>query len=127
MPNDHYTHENATAPGIALAHTVYGEPVTASLRTEQSNAGTVRQVQSVFTDYKPPKRRLNDNPDKELCAHEGCNAFPMSNKNYCPGHARVHGEVKTCRKDGCKAPPKNGQDTCRWHETKVSDEPDPTD
>ena len=126
MANGHnsYTHDNATAPNVALAHTVYGEPVTATLRTEMSNEGTVRQVQPVFTNYRPPKRRAHDK-GHALCSEEGCKAYPQEGKNYCTGHARIHGEAKTCGHRDCKAPPKKGTDYCRWHSTAtVTDEPD---
>jgi hypothetical protein len=126
MAGNSYTHDNASAPGIALAHTIYGEPVTASMRPEMAVEGTVRQVQSVFTDYKPPKRRLKDNPSKALCSEDGCNAFPVDGKNYCPGHARAHGEMKLCAHRDCKGAPKNGTDYCRWHgpTPAVTDESD---
>lgn len=125
--NGHYTHENSQKSGVALAHTVYGEPANATMRQESAVEGSVRQTQAVFSAYKPPKRKKRDNPNLALCAHEGCNAFPMADKNYCTGHARTHGEVKTCAHRDCKAPPKKGQDRCRWHETKVTDEPDRAD
>lgn len=124
MAGNNYTHDNASASGIALAHTIYGEPVTASMRPEMAVEGTVRQVQSVFSDYKPPKRRLKDSPDKLLCSEDGCKAFPVEGKNYCPGHARSKGEMKTCSHRDCKAAPKKGTDYCRWHTTAVTDEPD---
>lgn len=114
MAGNNYTHDNATAPGIALAHTIYGEPVLASMRPESAIEGTVKQVQPIFSNYKPPKRREHDK-GHVLCSEEGCKAYPMSGKNYCPGHARVHGEVKLCAHRDCKAPPKKGTDFCRWH------------
>ena len=80
-------------------------------------------TQSMFRDYKPPKRREKDNPERELCSEEGCKAYPQSGKNYCTGHARRHGEVKSCLHRDCKAPPKKGQDYCRWHGSEVKDEP----
>jgi len=124
MAGNSYTHDNATAPGIALAHTIYGSPVTASMRPEMAVEGTVKQVQSVFSDYKPPKRRLKDNPDKLLCAEDGCKAFPVDGKSYCAGHGRSNGEAKTCNHRDCKAAPKKGTDYCRWHSTAVTDESD---
>jgi len=117
-----YRHENSSAEGIALAHTIYGEPTTKTMRPESAGPGTVRQAAPVFSNYKPPKRRERDNPDRALCSEEGCKAYPKTGKNYCEGHARIHGEVKTCAKEDCKAPPKSGQKFCRWHGPKVSDE-----
>lgn len=123
MANGHnnYTHDNATATGIALAHTVHGSSVTASMRPESAQQGTVRQVQSVFSNYRPPKRRAGDN-GQALCSEEGCRAYPAKDKNYCTGHARQHGEMKLCSHRDCKAPPKKGTDHCRWHGS--ADEPD---
>jgi hypothetical protein len=109
-----YTHDNATAPGIAQAHTVYGGAVSKSLRPEMAIAGTAQQRQSSFRDYQPPKRRAHDN-GHALCSEEGCKAYPMEDKSYCAGHARVHGEMKVCAKRDCKAAPKKGTDFCRWH------------
>jgi hypothetical protein len=126
MAKNNYTHDNATAPGIALAHTVYGEPTTASMRPEMAAEGTVRQVQPIFTEYRPPKRREHDHGHR-LCSEEGCKSYPVKDKNYCTGHGRIHGEAKVCSHRDCNAAPKKGQDTCRWHETKVSDEPDAAD
>jgi len=117
-----YRHDNSTAPGIAQAHTIYGEPVTASLRQEMVNEGTTRQVQSFFRNYEPPKRREHDKGHR-LCAEEGCKAYPATGKNYCAGHGRVHGEVKTCKHRECKAPPRSGTDYCRWHSAPITEEP----
>ena len=116
-----YTHDNSTAPGVALAHTIHGEPANASLRPETAQEGTTRQVQSTFRDYQPPKRRRNG---KELCAHDDCQAYQAEGKNYCTGHARAHGEAKTCKHGDCKAAPKKGEMYCRWHKTAVTDESD---
>lgn len=119
-----YQHENSSASGIVLAHTVTGSPTTGTLRPEMANEGTVRQVQPVFTNYRPPKRRAHDKGGV-LCSEEGCAAYPQSGKNYCAGHARLRGESKTCKNDGCMAPPKKGTDHCRWHTTAaVTDEPE---
>lgn len=122
--NGHYTHENNQSSGVALAHTVHGSPANATMRQESATEGSVRQVQSVFSDYKPPKRRAHDK-GHILCSEEGCKAYPQDGKNYCTGHARLHGEAKTCNHRDCKAPPKKGTDYCRWHSTvTVTDEPD---
>ena len=43
--------------------------------------------------YKKPARRRKDNPDKLLCAEDGCNAFPMREIEYCTGHARSKGLI----------------------------------
>ena len=69
MAKNSYTHDNATAPGIALAHTVYGEPTTASMRPEMAAEGTVvkssrsspstahRSVESTTTATASARRR----------------------------------------------------------------------
>jgi hypothetical protein len=120
MANGHntYTHDNSTAPGIALAHTVYGSPVTASLRPEMAQQGTTRQVQSTFRDYQPPKRRAHDK-GHPLCSEPDCKSYPVQGKNYCTGHGRLHGEAKVCAHRDCKAAPKTGEDYCRWHGKSV--------
>ena len=125
MANGHnnYTNDNATAPGIALAHTIHGAPVDGSVRPEMVNEGTVKQAQSQFRPYQPPKRRAHDQ-GHILCSEEGCKAYPIDGKNYCTGHARSHGEAKTCKHGECKAAPKKGEMYCRWHRTAVTDESD---
>ena len=126
MANGHnnYTHDTATAPGIALAHTIHGQAVDASLRPEMAQEGTVKQTHSQFRAYQPPKRRAHDQ-GHALCSEDGCKAYPVDGKNYCPGHARQHGEMKTCEHRDCMAPPKKGTDFCRWHgPTAVTDESD---
>lgn len=125
MANGHntYTHDNATAPGIALAHTIHGEAVNASVRPESAAPGTTRAVGSVFSPYKPPARRAHDK-GKTLCSEEGCKSYPIKDKSYCAGHARQHGELPVCAKRDCNAPPKKGQSYCHWHGPKVTDESD---
>lgn len=123
-----YRQANTTAPGAALAHTIYGEPVTASLKPESTGDNVAQSTQSFMRPYQPPKRRQGDNPDRELCAHEGCKAYPRAGKSYCPGHGRMHGESPVCQHRDCNAPPKKGTHYCRWHSgvsvEELENEPD---
>lgn len=124
--NGHYIHDNAQAPNLVLAHTLFGEPVTASLPAgavagagnEQANVG--RATWST-APYKPPSRRVNDRGAK-LCAHEGCAAYPspsIGDGSLCVGHGRA--ALQGCAKVGCKSIPKKGQDYCHWHKPKERD------
>jgi len=100
MSNVNYTHDNATAPGIALAHTVYGEPVTAQSPDMGAGDGVVRVTTgSVFSDYKKPKRRSHDH-GHVLCEYDGCKAYPSKGTGYCIGHARSLGLVENWNKAG---------------------------
>ena len=104
---------------VAVAHTIHGSPV-GGMKPQmvgEANASRIQpQAQAVFSPYKPPKRRKNDNPDIALCSEEGCNAYPMAGKDYCTGHARQHGSAKSCAKLDCNAYPKGGTIYCRWHQ-----------
>jgi hypothetical protein len=88
------THQNASAEGIALTHTLYGSPV-------QGIGGTTHRTENIqpaglhsTAPYRPPKRRKADNPDKLLCSFDGCKAFPIKTTPYCAGHSRKLGLVK---------------------------------
>lgn len=94
-----YTHDNATAPGIALAHTVYGEPVMGSMRPEMAGEGTSQVAGNIMAPYKKPVRRHRDN-GKALCASEGCRAWPMKGGEHCVGHARSLGLIENWNRDG---------------------------
>jgi len=54
--------------------------------------------------YKKPPRRRKDNPDKLLCAEDGCGAFPMRELEYCTGHARSKGLIENWKSRGPKNP-----------------------
>lgn len=113
-----YTHDNATAPGIALAHTVYGEPVGTSRLAAGVGVGdtTIGQATWSTAPFKP-RRRVGDNGGK-LCAFEGCKAYPSKadkSDDYCSGHARSLGLTKTCAKRDCKAIPLRGEPYCSAH------------
>lgn len=90
------THQHGSAEGVALAHTIYGSPV-------EGIGGTTHRTDTIqpaglhsTAPYRPPKRRVRDNPDKLLCSFEGCKAYPTKKHPYCAGHARSLGllEVK---------------------------------
>ena len=94
MPQEFYRPVHSQNEGIALAHTVYGEPVHAS---RPENAGAENAAPAWGTHSTAPyKRRAFDNPAKALCATEGCTAFPMTRadgQGHCVGHARKLGYV----------------------------------
>jgi len=50
--------------------------------------------------YERPKRRAKDNPDRVLCSHEGCRAYPMKDLEYCTGHARSLGLIENWNRTG---------------------------
>lgn len=78
------------APAMGFHGTLVGGQTA---NTARPNVARARY--SNFADYKPPKRRKKDNPDKELCGVDECNAFP-SKKHYpwCAGHARSKGLIQ---------------------------------
>lgn len=104
MAEPFFVHENTTAPGIQLAHTMYGEPVTATMRLNSTEDSSAVVTQSIMRPYQVPKRRRQDNPDKLLCSFEGCKGFPMREQVYCVGHARSLGLIKNWGKDGKHEP-----------------------
>jgi len=93
MSNVNYTHDNATAPGIALAHTIHGSPVTGQTPVMGVGENVARATDTVFSNYKKPPRRSKDN-GKDLCQAEGCRAYPSKGLGYCIGHARSLGLVE---------------------------------
>lgn len=93
---DFYTHANNTAPNVALAHTVYGDPVEAIKPVGAANENVVRAVGSVFSDYKPPPL-----PKQGPCAIEGCRSTAtVGDTGHCVGHARKLGLIENWGKDG---------------------------
>lgn len=104
---------------VAIAHTIYGSPIAGALMPQQIGAegrNIALLTQPHISDYKPPSRRRNDNPAIALCAEPECNAYPMTGKDYCTGHARHHGQTKTCAKHECNSYPKGDTIYCRWHQ-----------
>ena len=103
MGNVNYQHDNSTAPGIALAHTVYGSPVSSQTPADGIGENVARVTTgSVFSNYKKPPRRSQDN-GKELCASDGCRAYPAAvGKGYCVGHARSLGLIENWGREGRK-------------------------
>lgn len=100
MTTARHQHPNAQQQeGIALAHTINGAPTSTAARGTAVASqvglqeGRIQQVhQSHRRDYQPPKRRHRDNPDKELCGFDGCNAWPSKKYHpYCSGHAVTMG------------------------------------
>lgn len=100
-----FVHENSTAEGIALAHTVYGDPVGDTGRPNSTQEGVALATFSAFSPYKKPRPervrdkvaehppRFND-VGKQMCSHPDCGTYSMKDVPYCPGHARSLGFVK---------------------------------
>lgn len=112
----HFRHENTSAEGIALAHTVYGQPVTATGRPDSTQPNVQLAVGNIMAPYKPPPRRDLDNPELALCAEEDCKAFPVKGLDYCAGHSRKRGLMSTCQM--CGRIPLKGTRFCYQHSKK---------
>ncbi len=110
----YYQHDNAAKPGVQLAHTMYGDKVTASAPLNATQDGVGPATWST-APYKPPARRHRDNPDLALCAVEDCKGYPIKNTGHCAGHARSLGLLPSCAQPGCKAWPKKDAVYCRHH------------
>ncbi len=97
-----YDHQHSQGRGdgtVALESSLYtradgtGTPVAAPPEGETSHR--IQQARgNVFKPYVKPPRRHRDNPDKVLCAEDGCNAFPMKTLEFCTGHARSKGLIE---------------------------------
>ena len=84
---------DATAPGIALQHTLGGIQVQGSGGVEHAEGNVQPATQWSTAPYVPPARRQRDNPDRTLCSYEDCKAFPMKSTGYCAGHSNKLGLV----------------------------------
>ena len=83
--------QNSQNEGIALAHSIAGEPVQGVGGVQHANGDVQLAGLHSTAPYKPPKRRAHDQGDKLLCSAEDCKAYPMKKIPYCPGHARSLG------------------------------------
>ena len=84
---------NATAPGIALQHTLEGSQVQGAGGVQHAHGNVQPSGLHSTAPYIPPKRRARDNPDRLLCSYEDCKAFPMKTTSYCAGHSKKLGLV----------------------------------
>jgi hypothetical protein len=98
-PNGAY----ASAPDVALIHSVYGEPVDQTVRPNTTDADVAQLPNAWFREYEKPKRRHRDN-GKPLCNTEGCRAYPTGT-GHCVGHSRRMGLIENWNKDGRKHEP----------------------
>lgn len=94
MSRLHTTHYGM-AEGVALAHTLVGEPLEGSGGVEHAN-GDIQ----LATEYStaPYKRRKRDNPNMKLCQFEKedgsqCKGFQLKDTDYCAGHSKSLGLV----------------------------------
>jgi len=103
MP-DYYAHDHSqsapTNPDVVPLSSLYTR-VDGVGGTSHVHEG-VTQVQGapMMRSYERPKRRAKDNPDRVLCAHEGCKAYPMKDLEYCTGHARSMGLIENWNRSG---------------------------
>lgn len=125
MAGNTYTQDNRIAPNVVPVHSFYGSPDTGKMRPD-SHGENIAPATWSSAPYKPPARRDNDNPDLALCAAEGCKAYPSKKAggNYCMGHARSMGLVKSCAEAGCKGSPIQGSVFCHWHQPKAKSDGD---
>ena len=88
------THQHGSAEGVALVHTLYGDPVQGGGGVTHAHGDIQPAGLHSTAPYRPPKRRNRDNPDKLLCSADGCKAYPIKSHPYCAGHARSLGLVE---------------------------------
>lgn len=107
--------QNSTAPGIALAHTIYGDLVTATARENSTGSGVGPATWST-APYVEPARRAKDNRG-QLCGVDGCRAYPAKKSGFdvCVGHARQAGLIATCAEELCNKPAPAGGTLCKTH------------
>ena len=97
MPN-YYAHDHSQSapsnPDVVPLSSLYTR-VDGAGGTSHLHEG-VKQVAGapMMRPYEAPKRRQDDNPERALCAHEGCRAWPMKELEYCSGHARSLGLIE---------------------------------
>lgn len=106
MPDtNYYAHQHSQSTGdtetvvpLASLYTVAG----GSGGVEHAREGVKLAVGNQQAAYKPPIRRLKDNPDQLLCQEDGCKGFPMksSDHGFCTGHARSKGLIENWKKAG---------------------------
>ena len=87
------SHQNSSAEGVALVHSLYGEKVGGTQGINDDNPDVQVATGYSTAPYRPPKRRHRDNPDKLLCSFEDCKAYPIKSTDYCAGHSRKLGLV----------------------------------
>jgi len=107
--------QNTTGANVALAHTVYGDHVTATALPNSFGPNVERATWST-APYISPARRIKDNRGK-LCGVDGCRAYPAkkSGLEVCVGHARQQGLVATCSEELCNKPAPVGGTLCKKH------------
>lgn len=89
------TPDNATRPGIALAHTLGGEPTLQNAVNQAGHGENVQQATGYSTaPYKNPRE------GRCIGAEDTCGAYPMAGSEYCVGHARSLGLIQNWNKKG---------------------------
>jgi hypothetical protein len=105
MPNLRPNSAYSSQPGVALVHTLNGDPVEESGRPNSTNEGVSQAVDSIYRDYEPPKRTAPEpnrfGQTKVLCATDGCKAFPTKT-GHCVGHSRSLGLIENWNQEGRK-------------------------
>ena len=104
MPDQYYTHDNVQSarknPNVVLVSSLYTKAPGAGGTTHAREGVELVTTGSAFSPYVPPSRRAKDNPDRLLCSHEGCKAYPMKDLEYCTGHARSMGLIENWNRSG---------------------------
>ena len=101
MADPIHVNQNAQAEGIALQHTLAGDPVSGiTPEYAAGGEGIDRATRFSTAPYIAPKDRK---PKVKLClANEGtCKGSPMPSTGYCSGHSRSMGLIENwSTKDG---------------------------
>lgn len=107
MPQEFMRSIHAREEGVALAHTIYGEPSAqgnyAAFGSAGPNGNIQRATFSVFEAYKSPDQKLTEtiHTSRRCLGKDGtCKGFPMKDLDYCSGHARSLGLVPNWNKNG---------------------------
>ena len=93
-PNSAYSSQ----PGVALVHTMYGEPVDETVRPNNSSDEVTQAVGNIYRPYEKPKRKVDG---RVRCATDGCKAFPTKT-GHCVGHSRSLGLIENWNQEGRK-------------------------
>ena len=114
--------QNARAPGIVPAHTMYGSAVTATVK-ENNTGSNVGPATWSTAPYIAPETRRDGKPRAGLCGVDGCRAYPATGRGFdvCIGHARSAGLVATCSAEGCNKAAPEGAENCAKHQENHDD------
>jgi len=90
MPT-HYAHDHSQArgnnPNVQPVSALYDGVVQGAGGVVHAHGTVQRAVGNMQRAYQEPARRGLDSPDKPLCSHEGCRAFPIKTSTFCIAHS----------------------------------------